>query len=110
MDMAKPEAPRARMRRTRAAWSRRVFHRSRRSARRPVRNFSTHRAEQPWASTVARAAPRTPISRAKMKMGSSTMFTAAPRATVIIPMRLKPWALMKGFIPSPIITKRVPSR
>ncbi|CUP94961.1 Uncharacterised protein [Flavonifractor plautii] len=45
-----------------------------------------------------------------MKMGSSTMFTAAPRATVIIPMLLKPWALMKGFIPSPIITKRVPSR
>ena len=59
---------------------------------------------------MARAAPRTPISRAKMKMGSSTMFTAAPRATVIIPMRLKPWALIKGFMPRPIITKRVPSR
>lgn len=57
---------------------------------RPVRNFSTHTAEQPWAITVASAAPRTPMSRAKMKTGSSTMLTTAPRPTVIIPVRPKP--------------------
>ena len=76
----------------------------------PVRNFSTQAAEQAWERMVARAAPFTPRSSAKMKMGSSTIFTTAPRATVSMPITEKPWALMKGFIPSPIITNRVPSR
>ena len=83
---------------------------SRRIARRPVRKRSTHRAEHPWAITVARAAPRTPIPIPKIKMGSSTMFTKAPSPTVIIPTPPNPWAVMKGFIPRPIITKIVPRR
>ena len=108
MDMTKPEVPRLKMRLTRPAWSRRADSRSLRMAFFPVRNFSTHRAEHPWEITVARAAPRTPMSSMKIKMGSSTMLTAAPTATVIMPIRLNPWALMKGFIPRLIITNRVP--
>ena len=108
MDMAKPEVPRLKIRFTRPAWSRRADSRSFRRARLPVRNFSTHTAEQAWEITVASAAPCTPISSRKMKMGSSTMLTTAPTATVIMPIRLKPWALMKGFIPRLIMTKRVP--
>ena len=109
MDMAKPEAPRARIRRTRAHRRRRAAGRSRRITRRPVRKHSTHTAEQAWEITVARAAPRTPMPSRKMKMGSSTMFTTAPRATVSMPMPLNPWELMKGFMPRPIMTKTVPS-
>ena len=84
--------------------------RSFRMARLPVRNLSTHTAEQAWAMMVARAAPRTPMSRAKMKMGSSTMFTMAPSPTVIMPVAPKPWDVMKGFMPRPIMTNTVPSR
>ena len=88
--MKKPDRPRATMDFPRPAPSARFRRRSRRMAFRPVRNFSTHTAEQPWAITVASAAPRTPMSRAKMKTGSSTMLTTAPRPTVIIPVRPKP--------------------
>ena len=108
MDITKPEVPRDRMRRTRPAWSTMADSFSFRMARRPVRNFSTHAAEHPWEITVAMAAPRTPISRPKIKMGSSTMFTSAPTVTVTMPILLNPWALIKGFIPRPIITKTVP--
>ena len=41
--------------------------------------------------------------------GMGNAFTAAPSRTVIIPVRPKPWALMKGFIPRLIMTNRVPS-
>ena len=73
-----------------------------------MRNRSTHTAEQHWERTVARAAPPTPRFSAKMKMGSSTMFTTAPSATVHIPILPKPWALINGFMPRPTMTKRVP--
>ena len=53
----KPDRPRAMIFRTRAALSRRYSSRRRRMALLPVRNFSTHTAEHPWAITVARAAP-----------------------------------------------------
>ena len=45
-----------------------------------------------------------------MKMGSSTMFTMAPSPTVIMPVAPKPWDVMKGFMPRPIMTNTVPSR
>ena len=106
----KPDRPRAMIFRTRAALSRRYSSRRRRMALLPVRNFSTHTAEHPWAITVARAAPWMPMSKRKINTGSRTMFTTAPSPTVIIPTLPKPWALMKGFIPRPIITKRVPIR
>ena len=109
-DMTKPEVPRARMRLTRLHFSRRADGRSRRMAFFPVRNRSTHTAEQPWERTVARAAPFTPMWKMKMNTGAKIRLMAAPRATVIMPMRPKPWELMKGFIPRPIITKRVPQR
>ena len=38
------------------------------------------------------------------------MFSAAPMITVSMPVRPKPWELMKGFIPRLIMTKTVPSR
>ena len=51
-----------------------------------------------------------PMSKRKMNTGSRTMFTTAPSPTVIMPTFPNPWALIKGFIPRPIITKRVPVR
>ena len=88
--MKNPDRPKDMMRRTREAFS--FMHRTRRRkmAFFPVRNFSTHTAEQPWAITVASAAPLTPMSSRKMKIGSSTMLTTAPRPTVIIPTLPKP--------------------
>ena len=56
-----------------------------------VRNSSTHRAPTAWLRTVARAAPRTPIFRPKMKMGSRTMLMPAPMTVVIMAMVEKPW-------------------
>ena len=76
----------------------------------PVRNRRTHTAEQAWARMVARAAPSTPMSKTKIKTGSRTMFTMAPRPTVSIPVLAKPWELMKGFRPRLTMTKRVPMR
>ena len=55
--MKKPDRPRATMSRTRLADRAMYFSRSRRRARRPVRNFSAHTAEQACAITVASAAP-----------------------------------------------------
>ena len=63
-------------------------------ARFPVKNRRTQTAEQPWDSTVAKAAPWTPIPSPKMKIGSKMMLTAAPSATVSIPIRPNPWALI----------------
>ena len=65
-----------------------LLSRSRRMAFFPVRNRRTHTAEQAWARMVARAAPSTPMS--KIKTGSRTMFTMAPRPTVSIPVLAKP--------------------
>ena len=76
----------------------------------PRRNASTHRAEQVWAMTVARAAPWIPMSSKKIKMGSRIRLITAPSSTVIIPVDPKPWELMKGFMPREIITGMVPTR
>ena len=64
----------------------------------------------PAESTVAIAAPRTPIPKAKIKIGSSTKFATAPLNTLSMPTRPKPCELMKLFIPRLTITKRVPAR
>ena len=84
-ERVKPLTPRAMMRPVRLP-VRRIF-----TARRGtgvverVRYRSTHRAETAWETTVAAAAPRTPMRNTKMKTGSSTIFTIAPSATVIMP-------------------------
>ena len=38
------------------------------------------------------------------------MLVTAPSSTVIMPLRPKPWALMKLFIPRLIITNTLPHR
>ena len=107
--MIKGDTPRARQGRRIFRRSRSVRRCKRRVVRFPRRKHRIHRQEAPWDSTVARAAPCTPMSRAKMKMGSSTMLHPAPRATVSIPVRAKPWALMKALSPRASWTKRVPT-
>ena len=59
---------------------------------------------------VARAAPGTPISKAKIKMGSSMILSAAPSTVVSIPILGSPWALINWFIPVLTMAKGVPSR
>ena len=49
--------------------------------------------------TVAMAAPATPMSKTKMKIGSRTRFRTAPMARVHMPVFGNPWALIKPFIP-----------
>ena len=109
-DMKKPERPRARIFFTRCPSRRRLLRRRRNTAFGPVKNRSTHAAEQAWDMTVAKAAPRTPQFRPKINSGSSIRFSTAPSTTVIMPVRAKPWVLIKGFMPRLIITKRVPQR
>ena len=50
----------------------------------PVRNLRTHNADTAWDIMVASAAPFTPMSSPKMKIGSSTIFSTAPTSTVIM--------------------------
>ena len=86
----------------------RAWRRSR--VRLPSRKVSTHTAETPWAMTVARAAPFTPMPKPKMNTGSSTMFTPAPTSTVAMEKVEKPWVVMKVLSPREICTKMVPHR
>ena len=60
--------------------------------------------------TVAIAAPATPISRTKMKIGSRMMFVTAPIRTESMPFLLKPCVMMNWFMPVAISAKTVPSR
>ena len=92
--MMKGEAPRARAGSTTLAWGRRCSRRRCHLVLLPVRNFSTHTAETAWDRMVARAAPRTPMPKAKMKMGSSTVLRIAPISTVFMPTTVKPWAVI----------------
>ena len=108
--MKKPDSPSVTIAFTLTARSAIFFSRSRSTARWLVRNPSTHAAEQPWAITVAKAAPCTPIPAAKIKMGSSMILMIAPNPTVIIPIFPNPWDVIKGFIPRPIMTSTVPSK
>ena len=104
----KAERPRATQGRISFGRSRRVFRFRRRRVRSPVRKRRTQMQESPWERTVARAAPRTPIPKAKRKSGSKRMLAMAPMSTVRMPISAKPWAVMKAFMPRVSWTKRVP--
>ncbi len=60
-------------------------------------------------STVASAAPSTPICSVKMKIGSRMMFSTAPISTDSMLTVVKPWAEINAFIPREIWTNTVPS-
>ena len=83
----KPAVPRLTMSRIRASpasRSRKGSRRTRYSARR-CRKPSRNTADKTWDSTVAAAAPATPMPKAKMKRGSSTRLATAPITTLDIP-------------------------
>ena len=92
-----------------AGSSRRFCRRMDSVARRLHRNHSTNAQEIICEITVASAAPRTPMERPKMKIGSSTMLHTAPMATVSMPVLAKPCAVMKAFSPIVSCTNSVPS-
>lgn len=50
------------------------------------RNSSTNAQLATWDSTVASAAPATPMRSVKMNRGSSRMFSTAPSSTVAMPV------------------------
>ena len=110
MAMTKLEKPRETIFHTSFRSSFMLLRSSRMRVRFPSRKDTAHTAEKNWEITVARAAPWTPMFSTKMNRGSSTMLVTAPSRTVIIPLRPKPWALMKLFIPSPSMTKMLPHR
>ena len=59
---------------------------------------------------VASAAPLTPIWNTKIKIGSRTIFRAAPMSTEPIAVFDCPCAVINGFSPSTICTQIVPIR
>ena len=75
-----------------------------------IKKRNTQMAERNCENMVAKAAPFTPICSRKMKIGSKIILVMAPTKIVIIPMRPKPWELIKLFIPKLIITKTLPNR
>ena len=88
--MMKGDMPSARLGSTTLAWGRRFAARRRHLVLGPVRNFSTHTALTAWDKMVASAAPRTPMSKAKMNTGSSTVLSPAPMSTVFMPTTVNP--------------------
>ena len=76
----------------------------------PKRKRITKAALAAWEITVAMAAPRTPMPRAKMNTGSSTMFSAAPSITEAMPILAKPWQMMNWFKPLAAKAKKVPHK
>ena len=81
-----------------------------REARREKRKDSTHTALQACDSTVANAAPFTPISNQNMNMGSRIIFNKAPINTEHMATAGRPCALMKAFSPVDTSTNSVPNR
>ena len=61
-------------------------------------------------STVAMAAPLTPIFITKMNTGSSTILLTAPSTTDFIPTVANPWHMINWFMPAEIKAKAVPVR
>ena len=92
--MMKGDRPRARQGRKTLGSGRRSFLRRRHFVLGPVRKRRTHAADTAWERIVARAAPRTPSPRPKMKMGSSSVFSPAPIRTVFMLTVVKPWAVI----------------
>ena len=56
----------------------------------PVRKRNVHNAEINCEITVAKAAPLTPKSSPKIKIGSKIILTIAPSKTAIIPILANP--------------------
>ena len=83
---------------------------SRIAARLPRRKITAPAALAIWESTVASAAPRTPMFSAKMNTGSSAMFSAAPSTTSRIACAAKPCAIIIWFSPAASSAKTVPVR
>ena len=75
----------------------------------PVRNRRIQIAPTAWLSTVARAAPFTPMPNPKMKIGSKMILITAPIMVVSIAIFAKPCVVTNGFIPVTMSTKIVPS-
>lgn len=71
----------------------------------PSRKVSTHVAESACESTVANAAPFTPMPSTKIKIGSRMIFVTAPMRVVFMLILAKPCAVMKAFRPSVSCTK-----
>ena len=65
----------------------------------PHKNLNAQTALRACETTVATAAPLTPIPSKKMNIGSSTIFATAPIITVIILTLENPWAEMNEFRP-----------
>lgn len=74
----------------------------------PVRYFKTQMHEIAWEVMVARAAPLTPMSRAKIKIESRIMLIIAPIRTVYMAVLASPWAVMKAFKDRVTSTNMVP--
>ena len=92
--MMKGDRPSARQGRTTLARGRRFSLRRCHLVLGPSRNRSTHAADTAWERMVARAAPRTPMLRPKMKMGSRIVFRMAPMSTVFMLTVVNPCAVM----------------
>ncbi len=75
-----------------------------------VRKRMTHAALTAWEITVANAAPLTPRSSTKIRMGSSTIFSTAPITTDSIAVFDSPCPLINVFKPTATCTKIVPIR
>ena len=106
--MTKVETPKARQGSSTLPRSGMFWARSFNFVRLPVKNRSTHTAPTAWLSTVAVAAPRTPISSTKIKMGSRIMLHTAPITVVSILNAAKPCVVTKGFMPSTTSTNTLP--
>ena len=76
----------------------------------PIKKLTTHTAEIIWLIIVASAAPATPMSNVKIKIGSSTIFITAPKTVVIIPVLGNPCAFIYPLSPVVSIENRVPER
>ncbi len=74
----------------------------------PRRKRITHTALTAWLSTVAIAAPWTPMSSTKIRMGSRMILHTAPTTVVAMLILANPCVVMNGFSPITIITKIVP--
>ena len=107
-DMMKGESPKSRIRPTVFGAARKNAGRKRNCDLRRKKKSVTHAAETACERTVASAAPFTPMPKAKIKSGSSPIFSTAPMATVAMEVKLNPCAVMNGFRPKESMTKIVP--
>ena len=100
--------PSARQGRMTLACRRRLHRRIRIKVFLPSKKDSTHRQDSPWDSTVASAAPCTPMWKPKINSGSSAVLATAPMSTESIPTLAKPCAVIKAFMPRVSCTNTVP--